>query len=165
MEVQRQRLRFRAPNADVVAGLSAAGQIEVELHAEFFLGHDQLPEQTVTRSLPGHRPMPEVVGGAEPVAQLPGGGHKRRSSSSLRSASSPARVTAPAPVGSPARCVSSAPAALVLGRGYPPPARTETSCFPGCAPTRSWWISCCRRSFPRSFRLTRSLLRARCPSR
>src|SRR6516165_5292451 len=71
VEVQRQGTRFRAPYADVVAGLSAAGQVEVDLHAEFFLGHDQLPEQAVARSLPGYRPVAQVITGAEPVAQPP----------------------------------------------------------------------------------------------
>src|ERR1700733_12091671 len=65
VEVQRQRARIRPPDADVIAGLSATGQIEVDLHAEFFFRHDQLPEQAVTRSLPGNWPVPEVVSGAE----------------------------------------------------------------------------------------------------
>src|SRR6516165_9629959 len=76
VEVQRQWALVWAPYADVIAGLPAAGQVEVDLHAEFFLGHDQFPEQAVARSLPGHRPVPQVIGGAEPVAQLPRYGHR-----------------------------------------------------------------------------------------
>src|ERR1700735_1326775 len=75
VEVQRQRAGIRAPDADVVAGLTAARQVEVDLEARLFFRHDQLPEQGVTRSLPGHRSVPEVVGGAEPGAQFFRCGH------------------------------------------------------------------------------------------
>src|SRR6516165_12418529 len=75
VEVQRQWSLVWAPNADVVAGLPAAGQVEVDLQAEFFLGHDQFPEEAVARSLPGYRTVPQVVSGAQPVAQLPGCAH------------------------------------------------------------------------------------------
>src|ERR1700722_16910887 len=75
VEVQRQRAGIRAPDADVVAGLTAARQVEVDLEAKLFFRHDQLPEQGVARSLPGHRSVPEVVGGAEPGAQFFRCGH------------------------------------------------------------------------------------------
>ena len=128
VEVQRQRSLVWAPYADVVAGLPAAGQVEVDLHAEFFLGHDQFPEQAVARSLPGHRPVPQVVTGAEPVVQLSNA------------------VTAPRPAGSLVRCESSVPGPRASARGYPPRARIGMSCSRGCGPRRSSSISCCRRS-------------------
>src|ERR1700741_2769489 len=68
-------MRIRRGQRGPVSALAAAGQVEVDLHAEFFLGHDQFPEQAVARSLPGHRPVPQVVTGAEPVVQLFGCGH------------------------------------------------------------------------------------------
>ena len=73
--VQRQRPRIRPPHADVVSGLSGAGEVEVDLHAEFVLRHGQLPEQAVASSLSGDRPVPEVIGGAKAAVVLPGGGH------------------------------------------------------------------------------------------
>src|ERR1700739_1704602 len=73
--VAREGPLVGSPHADVVAGLPAAGEVEVDLHAEFFLRHGELPEQAVAGSLPGHRPVPQVVGGAEAGAARPGGAH------------------------------------------------------------------------------------------
>ena len=82
--VQRQRLRIRPPHAHVVSSLAGAGEVEVDLHAEFVLRHGQLPEQAVPCPLPGDRSVPEVIGGAEPRVLLPGGGHWGLACSSVR---------------------------------------------------------------------------------
>src|SRR5262249_12079044 len=75
VQLQRERSCVRPPDADVVAGLPAAGEVEVDLHAEFVLGHGQLPEQAVTCSLPGDRSVAEVIGGAQAAVAFRSGGH------------------------------------------------------------------------------------------
>jgi hypothetical protein len=75
VQVQCQRSRIVTPHADVVAGFSAACQVQIDLKPESFFWHDEFPEQGVARSLPGHRPVPKVVGGAERVMQFLGCGH------------------------------------------------------------------------------------------